>query len=518
MSDVNIPKPMQSPNRRGALAAIAAALAAPGALAGCAGRDGEPNAPLASGYPAGPVGIPNIASAEYGITPDSLDSQTESIHQALDENPGTPFFFPPGNYRLDTQLNVSRENSILLAPGARLFAGAKMDTLVNFDNGASNVGRYAEDRCLSGYGQLDGNLLADRVLRINAVLRFSLEGVTLVDGIRRGLLTDELGAELHVRDIRIKNTSTKNIVDNIGIEARMNDSRFSNISMRDISIGVWDQGTNYWIDVHPWLGGAEQLEARYENSVAFVLQGNSVMVMPYSDTYRCAFRAQTDSGYARARIIAPEVYANPDNLTKEMASAYPGVVLDITDSGASILLSGGFLRGHPGAAFSFVSGSTRRLSAQHNTQPTAITGYADYRYGVKMGISEFTPTIFGSEAEGSQKYTLQSGSMEVRDRVASYRFKVRAELGPDISGNLRIGGLPIPDNVEQMKLESGGTLVTFRGGLKCDTVIGASGPSVPLVAIPVISDGGQEIDASSNAGREVEIWGQIDSTFDYPEG
>lgn len=82
-----------------------------------------------------------------------------------------------------------------------------MDTLINYDNGAASVNDYAQDKCISGFGMLDGNLLADKVLRITKVIRFDLgNGLTIQDGVHRGFVAASPGAEVQAGNIRILNT------------------------------------------------------------------------------------------------------------------------------------------------------------------------------------------------------------------------------------------------------------------------------------------------------------------------
>ena len=312
-----------------------------------------------------------------------------------------------------------------------------------------------------------------------------------------------------------KNTTTSNVSDNVGIEAKMNDCRFANISMRDITVAVWDQGANYWSDIHPWLGTTTQLTARYENSVAFLLQGTSVMERPYAGTYRYCFRTQADSGYVRARIIQPEVYANPGNLTDGLATAYPGVILDITDAGASLLFNDGLLRGHPTTPFTFTQGNTNRLTARGNVSPGTLTGFAEYKRGVQMGKSTFFPSVFGSTTSGSQTYASRSGYMEVRDGMVTFTFSMDVTLGATIAGNLRIGlGSAYP--VGALSVNFGhGSVSTAYGVTSMVGLIGANGTTGNLAAFPLTIEG-TEISTSGLASTQLVVRGQITCPFDYP--
>lgn len=472
---------------------------------------------------------------DYGVTRGSSSSQTVAIKAALDANPGKPFYFPPGDYRLNTQLDVTANNSMILADGARIYAGAAMSVLIDWDNGEASVDDFAQDCAFHGGGILDGNLLADTVLRVSRVIRFELGGgLTIKDPVHRGLVTASPGAEVQAHNIRIHNTGTTNVDDNVGIEATMNDCRFSHISMRDMTIGVWDKGANIWTDIHPWLGTTTQLTARYEDSVGFVIGGNSVLINPYADTYRYSFRSDAAAGYGVARIIAPEVYGNPGNLTNELAALYPGVVFDMADDGGAFSVTNARFVGHPVTPFALVAGESKRLTIRSAglvaSNITGYTGLDDYIRGVPQGNSSFTPTIYGSSTAGTHTYTVQEGRMEVRDGRVSYLFKVKATLDNTISGKLRIGGLPFPVGADSVNV-GGGAITYSAGGTGAGAAIGASGSSGPLNAIVTAVDGGMvellsraanltpvttaEIEATPFQEQLIELWGQIDCTYNY---
>lgn len=473
---------------------------------------------------------------DYGVTTGTSSSQTTAIKTAFDANPGKAFFFPPGDYRLDTTLNVTEENSITLAAGARIYAAAAMTNLINWDNEVNYTSAdvLAQDKFIVGRGTLDGAMLAENVLRVNKVLRFTIEGLLLKDGIGRGILLDTIGAETQARNLRIINTTTTNVSDNVGIECRMNDNYFHNITMRDLTVGVWDKGANDWSAIHPWLGESTQVNARYENSVAFKLAGDSVLTHCFADTYRSAFQsAQTAPSYAVARIVAPTVYTAPGNLTNSTAASFPGVVFDFDDSAGQFRVTHGRFVGHPTTNHAFTAGSSKRLSVKDTLYSSNVTGYtgADYLNGVKLGVGSFTPIIFGSSVAGTQTYTYQWGRMEVRDGMVSYQFIIRATLGSTIDGNIRIGGLLLPDGAASVNAGAG-SLSYSAGGIRASGLVGANGSSNPLTATPVVVDGGItdlidggtpsttavttiEVNSVPLRNASIEVWGQINCTFNY---
>lgn len=369
----------------------------------------------------GVTGVLNILDPVYGVAIGSGSSQTSAIKAALDANPGAAFFFPPGDYRLNTKLTISKSNSLILAAGARIYAAAAMDTLIDYDNGEASVDDYAQDHCIIGHGMLDANLNADVALRINRVIRFDLgDSLTIKNPINRGIFTGSLGAEIYGQHIRILNTGTTNVTDNVGIEANMNDCVFSNIVMRDMTIGVWDKGANTYIDIHPWLGDTAQLTARYQNSVAFKLAGDSLLIAPYADTYRYSFQsALTAPAFATARIVAPKIFCNSSNLTNTLAASYPGVVFYSTDGGGLLIVSSGVFKGHPVTAHAFTSGPAERLRIRDSIDEGGITDLPSIN-GPLLESTVFQPGLVLSDSfTASNGTALDSGKWTVADGGAA---------------------------------------------------------------------------------------------------
>ncbi len=321
---------------------------------------------------------------DYGVSIGTASSQTAAIKAALNAYPGASFVFPRGDYRLDTGLVVDSSNSLRIDHDARIYAAAAMDTLITYDNGEASSSNWAEDKCIVGEGTLDGALLANKVLSIARVIRVSVDDFTIVDGINRGLYTGSLGAEVIFRNVRIHNTGTTNVTDNIAIESNMGDCLFQDFIIRDYTVGVRDNGSSVWSNVHPWLGALSQLTARYANSIGFDLNGNSVLINPYADTYRTSYKVQPGK---RARILTPRAFCNQGNLSDALAAANPGTVLDL-DSTSVVQFTGAELEGHPTTSHTFITGSPTRLTAHTNNVVRGVTGLADYRNGVQLRVPE----------------------------------------------------------------------------------------------------------------------------------
>lgn len=288
---------------------------------------------------------------DFGVVRGTATSQTVAIKAALDANPGKTFYFPPGDYRLDTQLNVTANNALIV--DGRIYAGADMDILINWDNGLT-VSNYAFDKCLVGGGTIDGNLKASKAVAVGSVIRFRLgDGLTIVNPINWGVWLKSAGAEVYCNP-RIYNTGTTNagssvsvtttagstavtgtflstdagspivgtgiavgsylasvtngtsavlsrpatasgtvtaaILSSIAVNADMGDCTILHMAPRDFTVGVWDKGNNRLLDVHPWIGTTAQQTARYANSVGFLIAGNSILTDVESDTFRYNFR------------------------------------------------------------------------------------------------------------------------------------------------------------------------------------------------------------------------------------
>lgn len=521
---------------------------------------------------------------DHGVVRGTTSSQTAAIKAALDANPGKAFYFPPGDYRLNTTLLITSNNSIFLAAGARLYAGASMTTLVDYDNGTVGANTFTADQGIVGLGILDGNLLATNVLAIGAVLRFTLDGLTIANPVRRGLVTKVLGAEILARNLRIHNTGTTNshtpvtvsttsgsaaivatagtfsaadvgfpvwgpgipagavvqtftdathvtlsvnatatatgvaaaVITSIAIDAAMGDCHWTDVIIRDFTIGVWDKGSNLWTSIHPWIGTTAQITARYQYSVAFLLSSDSKLMQPTSDTYRYAFRTASTGGFARARLVLPRAMANTGQLTNALAASYPGVVFDIQDAGRVISLAGSW-QGHGVTPFAFVAGNSAQLVARNNLETSAgsVTGVAEYHRGVKMGVSSFSGTLFGSTS-GSVTLTTNDCKMEVRDGFVLYSFILVGTASADLAGKLRVGGLPLPSGA--VSTSTGMGTVSFVTGPDVNVTIGANGTTGPLVARLQRVSGGATVEPDVNAlaGQSIQVWGQIACSFAYP--
>lgn len=461
---------------------------------------------------------------DFGITTGTATTQTSAISAAFAANPGRAFYFPPGDYRLDTTLAVTTNNWMILDPDARIYAGAAMDILINYDNGLTAAASYAADKGLLG-GTIDCALLANKAIRIASVLRFTLERLTIINPVNRGIVLGALGAEVTGRNIRIHNTGTTNVADNIAIEADMGDCTFSDVIIRDFTTGVWDKGGNTWNDIHPWIGTTAQLTARYPTSVAFILASKSILHKPYADTYRYSFRSAAASGYAMTRVSEPRFYCNTGNLTSGLQSANPGAVFDLVDGG-QMQVSGGRYSGGSDTPFAFVQGSSIRFNARNmiDEVPGSVTGLLEYRRGVQTALTSFAASVFGSTS-GSATLSTNSCQMEVRDGVVEWRFILVGTIpASGWAGALRIGLPAFPAGATSTStamgflayITSSVSPTTFNN---VSTVIASAltSPGITVCKLNTVGTGNSvEPETTAIAGATIQIWGQLTASFTYP--
>lgn len=443
-----------------------------------------------------------------GVAPSTTTSLTAAIKAALDARPGEAFYFPPGNYRLNTKLSITGGNTLILAPGARLYAGAAMDTLVEYTTTDES---FVRDAALIG-GLLDGNLLADKVLTIENVLRFTLTQFTIRDGIHRAVKTGPEGAEVIAYNGRIYNTTATNVVDNIAIEDTMGDNHWSDIIILDWTQGVLDTAASSWFRIHPWLGqdgmAGAQIPARYPTSVAFESSTQSDFDACFSDTYRTPFKASSNgTDYTPSpRFINCRAFWAPTNLSAALANANPACVIDNTD-GVGVTVDRLSSGGHPESPVDFLKGPATGLTVRNTINYGFTDDVADYRNGVKQGETTFTPTLKGSTVAGTPTYTSQTGRMFVQGDTVTYTFSISATLDSLISGNLRLGGFPSPAGSGGVRPGSGS--INYVANVPASSFMVWTGDLSAIIPYRLISPNSAEVDAVALRGLAVELRGSV---------
>lgn len=450
----------------------------------------------------------------------TMEDQSAAVLQALADHPGAPFWLPaPGTVRCDQPLLVTTGNGLTV--DGRIYAAAAMPTLLDWDNGAASAGAYAQDRFLVGKGVVDANLLADEAIAIGSVLRFTLgEGLTVKDPVRRGIHLRPAGAEVMGGGIRLHNTGTANVGDNIAIESEQGDVQLSDIVSRDFTVGLKDTGGGTWTDFHPWIGTSAQLAARYPTSCAFVLGKTSLLVNPYADTYRYGFRSAAPSGYAQSRVTNPKFYCNTTNLTNPLAAANPGAVYDLADGGLMDVGGVAFYSGHGTTPYALTQGSAARFSHTPdyvNGVPGGVTGLGHFRRGVRLGASSFNPTVFASVSGGLATASTLTGLMSVQDGLVTYVVRcVGVVASSGVSGNLRVGAIPIPAGASDVKI--GAVSVTTSTGVDANGGNGGGVTVAPVTIRPTKSLAGvtTEVNLGSLMGASIEFTLTLTAEYTYP--
>lgn len=456
---------------------------------------------------------------DYGVATGTTTTQTSAIKAALDAHPGEAFFFPPGDYRCDTGLVVSQSNTLIFAPGARLYAGAAMSVLFNYQP-ALPGGSYAEDKSIIG-GLFDGALLANTVISIQQVLRFTFTRWTIRDGINRGLVTGAgAGAELFAYDGRLYNTGTSNVTNNIAIEANMGDSHFRDIIVRDWTTAVKDVAANRWDRIHPWIspdaGGITQMTARYPTSLAFDITGTSDMIACLSDTYRYGYKFRTNgTGFtAPARLMNCRATWSTTALPNALATANPAYVIDNSD-GVGAYIDRMTVTGHAAVPGTFLLGPPTNLTASQLASFGYILGAQgtttdslNYSNGIQTGTFTFTPTIYGANSAGTHTYNTRSGRMVVANGVATYYVRVNATLDATtgFAGAFRIGGIPLPTGATSVR-DGGGSLSYVVNVQASSVAIFASATPYVSVFAQLGAAGTTEVDIAGQGlrGKTVDI-------------
>lgn len=465
---------------------------------------------------------------DYGISRGTTATQTAAIKAALDANPGRAFYFPAGDYRLDTGLVISQANSLVLDPDARIYAGAAMTTLITY---LWNGTGYAEDKALTG-GLLDGALNAQRILSIGKVIRFTLERTNFKDGINRGLVTEAgLGAEIIASNLRFYNSGITNVADNIAIEAKMGDSHYRDIIIRDWTTAVKDTAFNRWDRVHPWIsqnsGANTQMTSRYPTSIGFDITGNSDLQACVSDTYRYAYKFRTNgTGYtAPARLLnCRAMWANDPILPTALATANPAYCLDNSD-GVGFISDRFTATGHTAAPGNFLTGPSTNITTRNTFSYGYILGAQgtttdpmDYRAGVQQGTLTFTPTLIGSGGAGTHTYNSRSGRMVVNgDEVTYYvRMNVTTDSTNAFQGVARISGLPFPAGATNLRDGAGAVGLATNVPAAAAAIYNTASPSVPYIALMSQgATGTTEIDIAGQAlrAKTMDIMVRISTTY-----
>jgi hypothetical protein len=284
------------------------------------------------GGPAGNIGIAKASDLEKVVSDidkykTDLNTYTDAIELAIADSVKT-IFFPSGDYPITRPIRITKDNSFVLSKGARIYADAPMVYMFDFntDRPITSIYDLSKDCFITG-GTLDGNGLADDILRLNKFLHFTLDNVEFKNGLKRGLVTNDtagMAAELIARNLHFINTINTNILDNKAIVNLGTDNHFENIVTIDWTVGVYDKGHGIFDKVHYWISHKE----RIENSIAFEIDSHTSLNQCFADTARTAFKCTSGN----ARIFMSKVYYNLAVYDTTYATSFPPKIIERLNS------------------------------------------------------------------------------------------------------------------------------------------------------------------------------------------
>jgi hypothetical protein len=417
------------------------------------------------------------------------NTYTDAIEAAIADGVKT-IFFPAGEYPIIRPIRITKDNSFVLSKGTRIYADAPMAYMFDFntDRPITSIYDLSKDCFITG-GTLDGNGLADDILRLNKYLHFTLDNIEFKNGIKRGLVTNDTGgmaAELMAKNLHFINTITTNATaDNKAIVNLGTDNHFENIITVDWTVGIHDKGNALIDKFHPWITH----QSRIPNSIGFEIESNSTINEGFADTMKTAYKVISGN----PRISKPKVYYNTSVYTSAYQTSDPIKFLD-TNAISTVIVAEGRINGSGTSGITFVdtayigkvnsinnifegtvtnkfsahwdipylsgaflySGSTRKGTLATSSTSVQLINEATgkvFRLGddgtllydgknLLGDTGTFTPTVTGSTAAGTPTYTIQSGRYTKFGKVVNCNLVVSGTFDGTIAGGLLVKGLP----------------------------------------------------------------------------
>lgn len=210
---------------------------------------------------------------QFGCYGDGTHDDTTNFNKALD-------------YARTSKLNIiSPENKTYLISSSLDMSNVNVDMHNSTIITSSNINMILID---SGYmfGSIknvfvDCNGYANSGLYINSGRNYVFNNIQ-IDNINIYGIYYDVGYENHFSDIWIHSKADN--ANGIGIYAKGSDSHFSNIILRDCHVGIKNNGTNWYNNVHGWLGGNAKsvyYQSRLIEITDGIFQGSQIL----SDTY-----------------------------------------------------------------------------------------------------------------------------------------------------------------------------------------------------------------------------------------
>lgn len=456
---------------------------------------------------------------DYGAVGDGVVDDAAAIRQVALDNPTWALYFPPGNYKCMTGLTFPNGNSLILAADARIFAGAAMSILIDHepdDSSLDGTPEYFElvmDRTIQG-GTLDGNYLADTILKVSRQTGNRITGITFLNPVERGLWTARPGAEHIVTACTFRNlTDANSSAINTAIYNNSLATHYLDIVITDFNRGVFDDDSAMWARCHVWNGVQT---SRYEDgTVCYETNGSSHFVQCYADTLQTGWKI--NDPFSQTRITFCTFFISDYYYTEEIAEDHPPTVLDVV-AGARVFFSQNLVYGHPMGDTPLVTGATSKLTAFANFIDDNIVNdqRSEWQNGTQQGKTVFTPTLIGHTTAGTHTYTTRTGTMTVSGNIVHYQINLTATLDATLAGELRITGIPAVDSPHAIK--GGIGPIGFHSGVGDMRMVSSAGGTNDFRLWGVNAGTGSSVATSATAlqGATVSIFLQLTGWIDQP--
>ena len=452
----------------------------------------------------------------YGVTGDGTTDDAAAIRQVALDNPSRALYFPPGDYKCMTGLTFPNGNSLILAPDARIFAGAAMSILIDHTpndfstDGTPEYFQLVMDKTIQG-GTLDGNYLANTILKVSRQTGNRITGITFLNPVQRGLWTARPGAEHIVTACTFRNlTDANSSAINTGIYNNSLATHYLDIVITDFNRGVFDDDSAMWTRCHVWLGQASRIA---DGTVCYETNGSSHFVQCYADTLQTGWKI--NDAFSQTKITFATFFISDYYYTAELAEDYPPTVLDVA-TGARVIFTSNTIFGHPAGGTPLVTGYTGKLTASGNFIDDNIVNdqRSEWLDGTQQGKTTFTPTIVGSTVAGTHTYTTRTGTMTVSGNIVNYYITLTATLDSTLSGELQISG--IPEIVSPYTSKGGVGPIGFHSGVGDMRMVSHAGGTANFRLWGVNTGTGSSVATSATAlrGATVTIFLSLTSWID----
>ena len=235
----------------------------------------------------------------YGAKGDGINDDTISIKKCIDENKNKTIYFPVGNYKITSPINVSYKLgdgvNILLDHDARIFADSEMDYMFHLgystDGSINDVRpRESTDKRFFIGGSLDCCYKAKTCVRFDYNIGYTFRDVNIFHytekGIHTGFYNNGFSCEGFFNNVVLTTWSKYNT---IGILNNSLDNHFTDIVVVGSIIGIQDEKGGLYTRVHPIMDTDTGEE--FYNSIAFYIKSREGRFeYCYADGYRISFK------------------------------------------------------------------------------------------------------------------------------------------------------------------------------------------------------------------------------------